>query len=393
MAASSQASRVFALRPKCRSSSGPFGPYPVLSGWEVNPTRHRAAGSGGYARPVPASLLIGLAFETPETYARREADPVDYAAEYEPLETVEALEEALAGIGHRSVRLGAPHHLVAAIGRGELPALDAALSIAEGRGSRNREAWVPALLEMAGVPLLGSDALTLSTSLDKAWTLDRVSRAGVPVLPYAVVAGAQVRRVELPAPFPLFVKPRWEGTSKGITASSRCEDRDGLVCQVERIARDYCQPALVEAFAPGAEYTVTVVGNDPPRTLPVLQRALEYDTAIGLHALERAGGPPGPAAGYRYRLSGALDGELEERLQALALRAYETLECRDFARVDFKLDGKGFPRFLELNTLPTFAPDGSFGILAELAGRSYAQWLGELLAEGLSRLGLPSGSP
>jgi D-alanine-D-alanine ligase len=348
---------------------------------------------GSYAPPVPASLLIGLAFETPETYARRAGDPADYAAEYEPLDTVVALEDAITAIGHRSVRLGAPHHLLAAIGKGELPPIDVALSIAEGRGSRNREAWVPTLLEMVGVPLLGSDALTLSTSLDKAWTLDRVSSAGVPVLPYTVLEAAAARRAPLPAAFPLFVKPRWEGTSKGISASSRCEDRDALVRQVERIARDYAQPALVEAFAPGAEFTVTVVGNDPPRALPVLQRALEQDTAIGLHALERAGGPPRPAGGYRFELPGALDGELEASLQCLAVRAHEALECRDFTRIDFKLDGKGSPRFLELNPLPTFAPGGSFGILAELAGRPYADWLGEVLAAGLSRLGLHAVAP
>jgi D-alanine-D-alanine ligase len=340
---------------------------------------------------VSAPLLIGLAFETPETYARQADDPADYAAEYEPLETVEALEGAIAAIGHRSVRLGAPHDLLAAIGKGELPPIDAVLSIAEGHGSRNREAWVPALLEMVDVPLLGSDALTLSTSLDKAWTLDRVAGVGVPVLAHAVLDSAGVREAELPAPFPLFVKPRWEGTSKGITVGSLCRDCDAVARAVERIARDYGQPALVEAFAPGAEYTVTVVGHAPARALPVLQRALERGSSIGLHALERAGGPPAPAGGYGHELPGVLDAALEERLQELAVRAYEALECRDFARVDFKLDANGSPRFLELNTLPTFAPDGSFGILAELAGRSYAELVGEVLAAGLARLGLGMG--
>jgi D-alanine-D-alanine ligase len=75
------------------------------------------------------------------------------------------------------------------------------------------------------------------------------------------------------------------------------------------------------------------------------------------------------------------------------VRAHEALECRDFTRIDFKLDGKGSPRFLELNPLPTFAPGGSFGILAELAGRPYADWLGEVLAAGLSRLGLHAVAP
>ena len=357
------------------------------------------------------TLQIGIAFETHETYAREPGDPPDHAAEYEPLETIEVLERAIARLGHRSVRLGAPHRLLAALGKGELPPLDAALSIAEGRGSRNREAWAPVLLEMAGVPLLGSDALTLSTSLDKAWTLDRVSGAGVPVLPHAVFASeSEARAAELPAPFPLFVKPRWEGTAKGITAASRVGDREQLASAVARIVCDYRQPALVEAFAPGAEYTVTVVGNsfdgnrdgngagngsgDGPRALPVLQRALEVDSGIGLHALERDGAPAPPAGGYRHHTPGALEPELERELQRLALLAWESLECRDFARIDFKLDANGSPAFLEINTLPTFAPDGSFGILAELEGRPVEALLADVIAGGLARLGLGSeGGP
>lgn len=353
----------------------------------------RRRARGGYAHAVPASLRIGLAFETPGTYARAVGDPADYAAEYEPFETVLALESAIAEIGHESVRLGAPHDLLAALGKGALPPVDAVLSIAEGRGTRNREGWVASLLELAGIPLLGSDALTLSTSLDKAWTLARVEAAGVRVLPHrGFEDAAALRGAALPAPFPLFVKPRWEGTSKGITAGSRCEDDAALARAVDRITADYRQPALVEAFAPGAEYTVTIVGNGPPRALPVLQRALEADSSIGLHALERAGGPPAPPNGYRYTTPGALDGGLEAELQRAAVEVYEALECQDFARADFKLDTSGRPCFLELNPLPTFAPDGSFGIHAELAGRSYAAFVGEILALGLARLGLGGGA-
>ena len=70
------------------------------------------------------------------------------------------------------------------------------------------------------------------------------------------------------------------------------------------------------------------------------------------------------------------------------MRAFEALRCRDFARADFRLDAEGAPNFLEINPLPTFAPDGSFGILAELAGRPLQALLGEVLAEGLERLEL-----
>ena len=330
-------------------------------------------------------LRIGLVYDLLGTYPRRPGDPLDVDAEYEPEATVCALEAAIARLGHRPIRLGAPHALLTAIGKGELPALDAALSIAEGFGSRNREGWAPTLLEMAGVPLLGADAAALALSLDKAHARTLVAAAGVPVAAGCVMASrADAESAAIPAPWPLFVKPRWEGTAKGIGPGSRVEDRAALAAEVERIARDYRQPALVEAFLPGAEYTVTVVGH-PARALPVLQRALEAETRIGVHALERH---PAPRGGWRSVTPGTLDAALEAHLGALALRAFHALECLDFARADFRLDAEGSPRFLEMNPLPTFSESGSFGILAELEGRPHDALLADVIASALARLGL-----
>jgi D-alanine-D-alanine ligase len=345
-----------------------------------------------------AALRVGIVFETFDTYPRRPEDPRDYHVEYEPESTVEIIEAAFEQLGHRAVRLGGPLDLLARLGRGELPPLDAALSIAEGFGSRNREAWAPSLLEMAGIATLGSDAFTLTASLDKAWANAVVSAAGVPVAAQCVVHDTgQLDTLSLPAPFPLFVKPRWEGTSKGVRASSRVESRAELVREVARVTQSYAQPALVEAFVPGAEYTVTVVGNAPPRALPVLQRALDPRSGIGLHAVEgvhgplaaegRAQGQEGSQGESEHTLPGSLTPELEGELQGLALRAFEALECLDFARADFRLDAADQPVFLEINPLPTFAVDGSFGILAELEGRPVEALLGEVFAAGLERLG------
>ena len=329
-----------------------------------------------------APLRIGLVYDL---LGSAPAGPPDADAEYEPISTVEVLEGAIRHAGHVPVRLGSPRELLAALGRGALPKLDAAWNIAEGWGTRNREAWAPVLLEMAGIPALGSDALTLSTSLDKAWALSRVAAAGVPVAGHACAAStAELERLALPGPFPLFVKPRWEGTAKGITPTSRVADRAALAREVERIARDYRQPALIEPFLPGAEYTVTLIGNAPPRALPVLQRALETTTGIGLHALERHA----PAGGHAHVLPGTLSPALEAELAALGVRAFEALACRDFARADFRLDASGRPVFLELNPLPTFARDGSFAVLAELLGRPLEDLLAEVLGLGLARLGL-----
>jgi D-alanine-D-alanine ligase len=331
-------------------------------------------------------LRVGLVYDLLGSRARRPGDPPDADAEYEPIETIEGLEAALRRLGHQPLRLGNPHALLAALGKGELPALDAALNIAEGYGSRNREAFAPVLLELAGVPALGSDALTLSLSLDKAWTRNLVRAVGVPVADGVVLgSGAEAEIVEIPGGFPLFVKPRWEGTAKGIAPTSRVADRPALVREVARILRDYRQPALVERFLPGPEYTVTVVGHAPPRALPVLQRALDADTRIGAHALARHPEPPG---GRRTVTPGVLGADLERRLADLSLRAFAAIDCRDFARVDFKLDADGEPIFVEINPLPTFAPDGSFAILAELLGMSLDALLADVLGEALARLGL-----
>ncbi len=339
-------------------------------------------------RPPIEPLTIGLVFETFDTYAALPGEPPDAHVEYEPLETVELLERAVEVLGHRSRRLGGPKALLSAVAAGSLGPVDAVWNIAEGYGSRNRESWAPSLLEMAGIPCLGSDGLSLSMSLDKVWANAWAAAAGVPVAPQCVMGSrAEAESAELPGPFPLFVKPRWEGTSKGIRRSSRVEDRPGLVQEIARIVERYAQPALVETFLPGAEYTVTVVGHRPPRALPVLQRALETSSRIGLHALEGAGGAE-PTGGFDHCLPGDLAPPLEARLQTLALRAFAHFECLDFARVDFRLDAGGAPVFLELNPLPTFAPDGSFGILAELEGRPAEVLLADVLESGLNRLGL-----
>jgi D-alanine-D-alanine ligase len=332
-------------------------------------------------------LAIGLAYDLFGSYPRRPEDPPDAEAEYEPLATVLVLEAAIRRLGHEAVRLGNAHAVLRAAATHRLARLDALLTIAEGYGSRNREAWVPVLAEMAGIPTLGSDALTLSTTLDKLWAHRTVAAAGVAVPAHRSLASAdEAATAPLPAPFPLFVKPRREGTAKGIGPTSRVETREALVREVGRVVAAYRQPALVEAFLDGPEYTVTLVGNGPPRPLPTLQRALEASTRIGLHALERHAPPPG---GWRHVAPGTLDPGLEAGLVSLAQRAFAALECRDFARADFRLDAGGQPRFLEMNPLPTFAPDGSFGVIAELLGRPLEDLLAEVIQEGLGRLGLP----
>jgi D-alanine-D-alanine ligase len=331
-------------------------------------------------------MQIGLIYDTFDAYPWTDDAPPDADAEYEPDETVDTLAAAVKHLGHEPIRVGTAFDLRERLDAGL--ELDAAINIAEGAHSRNREAYAPILLEMAGIPCLGSDALTLSVTLDKAWTKDLVAAADVPTPPHRVYGGAdEVDADDLP-PFPLFVKPRYEGTSKGITPESGVETAAALRREVERITTTYDQDAIAEGFVTGGgEFTVAVVGHNPPEALPVLQRGVEPTTEIGLHALEHRGAPTADEE-WDYELRGTLTSSLEDELQALTLRVFDRLDCKDFARADFRVDAEGRPWFLEINPLPTFKPDDTFAIAAELMGRDYEDYLAEVFERGLRRLGL-----
>lgn len=336
-------------------------------------------------------MRVGLVYDRFGDTPPPPGAPPDWDAEYEPEETIAALEGAIRRLGHEPVRIGNVRALLAALGRGTLR-LGAAVTIAESYGSRNREAHAPVLLELAGIPTLGSDALTLSVSLDKHLTKVVARSVGV-----ATPEGRVVEKVEdldaLGLPFPVFVKPRYEGTAKGIAPSSRCETPEALGAETRRQLTLYRQDLLVEAFVAGSEFTVGVVGTGADaEALPVLQRAVERETGIGLHALERHEPPDRP---FEYTVEGVLTSELDAELQAAALAVHRALECLDYSRSDFRVDADGGVWFIEINPLPTFAPDGTFAILADLVGQDYEAWLADVLARGLARLGLSPapGSP
>lgn len=323
-------------------------------------------------------MRVGLVYDLFEHYPWVEGEAFDADVENEPVETLLALEAAIVALGHDPIRIGPARNLIPLL---SAPSFDVAINIAEGGRGRNREGEAPTLLEMMGVPYLGSDALTLSLSLDKAWTKDLANAIGLRTPPYAVVSVGKSPRG--PGPFPLFVKPRYEGSAKGLTARSKVDSEADLTTQVELICETYGQDALVESFVEGSEYTVAVVGHSPPRTLPVIQRAVELKTGIGLHVLDRKGLPE---LDHEYALPGDLTPELEGRLQRSALDIFNKLECRDFARVDFRVDQDGKEWFLEINPLPTFAPDGTFAIMAELMNQTYPEFLAEILGDAIARV-------
>jgi D-alanine-D-alanine ligase len=324
---------------------------------------------------IPHVKRIGIIFDKPDEYAHLPITSPDQFHEFEPESTIQAMESAIKQLGFEPVRLGGPLRLLT-----QKPQVEVIWNIGEGFGTRNREAWAPVLAELYEIPLLGSDALTLSISLDKSRTKQIARSVGIPTSDW-IIADFNQKKWPNWTHFPAFVKPRYEGTAKGILPSSVVNNLTELTREVERQWNLYQQDILLEKWLPGAEYTCAVSGY-PMKAHTVLERGIEKSSKIGIHALESKG-----IEVTDYELTHQVNGELERKIQSWSEQLCRELEVLDFARLDFKCDAEGNPQFLEINTLPTFAVDNTFAILAELEGKPYPVFLAEILNSGLKRLG------
>jgi D-alanine-D-alanine ligase len=159
--------------------------------------------------------------------------------------------------------------------------------------------------------------------------------------------------------------------------------------QVDHICRNYKQPALVEEFIKGTEFTVAVIGNNPPVPMPVVQYAIGGKTALGdafysyLHVAEKL---------VEHICPAPIDDKLARRLQDLAVQVYKSVDCRDFGRVDFRVDEAGRPFVLEINPLPNLNPDDVFVLFGKVNGMSYDQIINKIVDEALVRVGLQEAS-
>jgi len=340
-------------------------------------------------------LRIGISFDHPNEYPNVDG-PDDRFAEFEPESTILAMEGAIEYLGYESIRIGGPLKLFQ-----NRPDVDVIWNISEGYGTRNREAWVPVLCELYGIPCIGSDALSQSVSLDKVQTKIVARGAGIPTSNWLVISSEnQINETHLwqriievfgDTPWPLFVKPRYEGTGKGISKSSVCYTIAQLLKEVTRQQKLYSQDILLEQFLPDSEYTVAMSGH-PLKPHPVLERGLDAETGIGMHIIDalnaRSSTPAEEQHTTDYTLSHQLSFELEAQLRTWAMKLCHDMQIKDYARLDFKLDSLGNPYFLEVNPLPTFAVDNTYAILAELESKPYEEFLGEILRSALHRVGV-----
>jgi D-alanine-D-alanine ligase len=322
-----------------------------------------------------------------------EAAADDEFAEWDTWETISAVSDALSPFGevvHLEATLEFPARLQAT-------RPDIVFNIAEGRGGKNRESLVPAICEYLDVPYTGSDPLTLSLCLDKGRTKEVLSYYRVPTPAFAVIeraadVGSHFSRLR----YPLFVKPVHEGSSKGITERNFCRTPVDLASQVNHLIESYDQPVLVEEFLPGAEYTCAVLGNGPrARVLPIV--GMNFDAlpegAIPVYGFEAKWVWDRPDSPLEiFDCPAHMAPALRRAVESTSLRAYHALGCRDWARIDVRLDAEGTPNVIEVNPLPGILPDPAdnscFPKAARAAGMSYEQLIQSCLTSAGERYGM-----
>ena len=325
---------------------------------------------------------VGLTYDVKSQYQPKDTDSVDIVAEFDQDSTIEHICRAIESAGHKVIKIGSAQNLL--VNLDILNEVDIVFNIAEGLEGRNRESQVPVILEMSKVPFVGSDGLTLALTLDKTTTKRVLVSYGIPTPHFFEVENfANLNGVLLD--FPMMVKPRYEGASKGITDKSRVEDRIRLLEQLRLINEVYRQPALVEEFISGSEFTVPIIGNDPPEVLSAVQTEIDGKLVPGdlIYTFDRI-----HSDSIKYICPARIDKELEKEIKDLALATYKAVGCRDFGRVDFRVDENNNPYVLEINPLPSLSVEDAFKIEAELIGMSYNQMINRILNFALERYNL-----
>ncbi len=338
----------------------------------------------------------------------------DEYAEWDSEETIAAVERALSACGE-VIRLEAHQDFPERLRR-ERP--DIVFNIAEGFRGVNREAHVPAICEFFGIPYSGSDPFSLSLCLDKARTKEWLSYHGVRTAPFALVRDVAELESFLGGKRSdngkknlssllgsrsagLFAKPVHEGSSKGITEKNFCRTPEELRAQALFLLERYDQPVLVEEYLPGAEFTCAILGNGTAaRVLPIVGINFDVlpDGAVPVYGFEAKwlwDRPENPLD--MFECPARIDEALAREIERVALRAYQVLGCRDWSRIDVRLDSAGKPNVVEVNPLPGILPNpednSCFPKAARVAGMSYDQLIQACLRAAAERQGVRLARP
>ena len=339
---------------------------------ELPEAAHHQGGELSRPDEEPPSRIFGLTVADLTTR--------DEFAEWDSPATIAAVEAALSKLG-RVVRIEATEDFPERV-RAIRP--DIVFNIAEGFHGVNRESHVPAICEFFGIPYSGSDPFTLTLCLDKSRTKETLSFHGIPTPKFAVVENlADLDGRTAGLTLPLFVKPLHEGSSKGITDGNLCRDRGQLLSQTKFLLENYHQPVLVEEYLPGNEFTCGVLGNgDEATVLPIVGMNFNAlpEGALPIYSFDAKFVWDRPERPLEiFQCPAKVSRDLQQAIERVVLDAYRVLGCRDWARIDVRLDADGNPNILEVNPLPGILPDAAENSCLPKAARAAGIGYDELI--------------
>lgn len=316
---------------------------------------------------------------------------IEAYAEWDTWETIIALKDAIE-VFHNVTLIEADNN---AFEKFKQSKPDIVFNIAEGFNNLSRESQIPAMLDMLKIPYTGSDALTLGICLDKARTKEILSYYNIPNANFILVDKIKPlsnHSIE----FPSIVKPVSEGSSKGIFNSSLVRNYYELNAEIKRVIDVYNQPAIIEEFLPGKEFTVALIGNeDNTEILPIVEIMYDNfpDDIEHLYSYEAKWILDTKDNVFDvFECPAAIDKNLGKQIKDIVLQTYNVLRCKDWSRIDIRLDKNGIPNVIEINPLPGIMPDpnenSSFPKAARVAGINYNELIQRVLFEACKRYNL-----
>jgi D-alanine-D-alanine ligase len=256
------------------------------------------------------------------------------------------------------------------------------------------EAAVAGLFELLGVAYTGNPPLVLSLCQNKHRTKLLLEAAGLPTSPYFLVESEPVP-TDHGLTFPLIVKPALEDASGGIEAASVVLDQAALEARVRHVLTEFEMPALVEEYVDGREIHAAILGNSPPEVLPLFE--MEFDDSEFNPEEEwrpqiiSFGAKWDPHSPDFYSMDSVcpaqeLEPEMEEYIREVALQAYRVVGCRDYARIDMRIDEEeGEVYILEVNPNPDLADGAAYMQCATASGRTFEQTIAEIIGMAWER--------
>jgi D-alanine-D-alanine ligase len=325
---------------------------------------------------------VAILYNAPST----QADDPRFASEADVVEVAREIANKLASANFDVAMLPAAPPVGALVSALENEPPDVVFNLIEGYAGRSAgEAWITGLLDLLAMPYTGCPPEAQSLCHSKSRTKALLTGSGLPTAPMLLHSTCDFPSPPFEGPY--FVKPDAEDASLGIDQASVVGDRAGLGARVAHLQKTFGLDVLIESYLPGGEFNVGVLALPEPLPLAVAEvlhspgpghwPILTYDAKWAIGSVEDLASP--------IRCPAEVDQDLAARLGRLAISAFRATGCRDYARVDFRLNAEGEPMILEVNPNPDLGPTAGWARALRASGRDYSETLVALVEQAIAR--------